>query len=175
MARYSNEFKARAVARLLPPESAPILRLSQEIGVSVATLERWMSDALSRPAFQRGGFKQRGGRRIFYDVTSLLGNSATFNLGCCVRHALKDSSLECESSGIREALYHLTNQVQVTPLPGAERRRGLTDSSKPFRNVQKRSLSSRHHPCSQSSTPVPESSQVSACFRYSSSNGFATQ
>jgi transposase len=50
MARYSDEFKARAVARLLPPESAAIPRLSQEIGVSVATLERWMSDALSRPA-----------------------------------------------------------------------------------------------------------------------------
>src|SRR5438876_1223439 len=50
MARYSNEFKARAVARLLPPEGAPIPRISQEIGVSVATLERWMSDSLSRPA-----------------------------------------------------------------------------------------------------------------------------
>jgi len=50
MVRYSDDFKARAVARLLPPESAPIPRLSQEIGVSVATLERWMSDALSRPA-----------------------------------------------------------------------------------------------------------------------------
>jgi transposase len=50
MARYSNEFKARAVARLLPPESAAIPRISQEIGVSVATLERWMSDALSRTA-----------------------------------------------------------------------------------------------------------------------------
>src|SRR5437868_11139939 len=53
MARYGNEFKARAVARLLPPESTPIPRLSQEIGVSVATLERWMSDALSRPAPER--------------------------------------------------------------------------------------------------------------------------
>ena len=50
MARYSNESKARAVARLLPPESAPIPRISQEIGVSVTTLERWMSDSLSRPA-----------------------------------------------------------------------------------------------------------------------------
>src|SRR5438876_10542566 len=50
MARYSEDFKARAIARLLPPESTPIPRLSQEIGVSVATLERWMSDSLSRPA-----------------------------------------------------------------------------------------------------------------------------
>ena len=53
MARYSNEFKERAVARLLPPESADLSRVSQEIGVSVATLERWRSDALSRPARER--------------------------------------------------------------------------------------------------------------------------
>ena len=45
MTRYSNEFKERAVARLVPPESAEITRLSQEIGVSVATLERWLADA----------------------------------------------------------------------------------------------------------------------------------
>jgi DNA-binding transcriptional MerR regulator len=38
---------------LLPPESAPIAALSQEIGVSVATLERWHSEALSRPARER--------------------------------------------------------------------------------------------------------------------------
>ena len=53
MARYSNDFKERAVARLLPPESAETTRLSQEMGVSVATLERWMADALSRPARER--------------------------------------------------------------------------------------------------------------------------
>ena len=53
MARYGNEFRERAVARLLPPESAEISRVSQEIGVSVATLERWRSDALSRPARER--------------------------------------------------------------------------------------------------------------------------
>ena len=45
MARYGNEFKEGAVARLLPPESAEISRVSQEIGVSVATLERWRADA----------------------------------------------------------------------------------------------------------------------------------
>ncbi len=53
MARYSNEFKERAVARLLPPESADTSRLSQEIGVSATTLERWLADALSRPARER--------------------------------------------------------------------------------------------------------------------------
>ena len=53
MARYSNEYKARAVARLLPPESAEISGVSQELGVSVATLERWRAEALSRPARER--------------------------------------------------------------------------------------------------------------------------
>jgi transposase len=51
--RYSREFKDRAVARLLPPESASITTVSQERGVSVATLERWRADALSRPARER--------------------------------------------------------------------------------------------------------------------------
>ena len=53
MGRYSNEFKERAVARLLPPESAQVSRVSQEIGVSVATLERWQAHALSSPARER--------------------------------------------------------------------------------------------------------------------------
>ncbi|HET9394496.1 MAG TPA: transposase, partial [Nitrospiraceae bacterium] len=47
MARYGQKFKERAVARLLPPESASIQAVSQELGVSVAaTLERWRADAL---------------------------------------------------------------------------------------------------------------------------------
>ena len=53
MARYGKDFKDRAVARLLPPESAAITTVSQEIGVSVATLERWRADALSMPARER--------------------------------------------------------------------------------------------------------------------------
>jgi hypothetical protein len=38
---------------LLPPESAPIQQVSQELGVSVATLERWRADALSAPTRER--------------------------------------------------------------------------------------------------------------------------
>ena len=53
MARYGQAFKERAVARLLPPESAPIQQISQELGVSVATLERWRADALSAPTRER--------------------------------------------------------------------------------------------------------------------------
>lgn len=53
MARYGQKFKDAAVARLLPPESAPIQKISQELGVSVATLERWRATALSMPARER--------------------------------------------------------------------------------------------------------------------------
>jgi hypothetical protein len=49
MARYGQAFKDRMVARLLPPESADINKVSREIGVGVNTLERWRAEALSMP------------------------------------------------------------------------------------------------------------------------------
>jgi len=41
------------VARLLPPESAPLEAVAREIGVSADTLERWRSQALARPVRER--------------------------------------------------------------------------------------------------------------------------
>ena len=38
------------MARLLPPESAPLEAVAREIGVSADTLERWRSEALAEPA-----------------------------------------------------------------------------------------------------------------------------
>ena len=53
MARYGKDFKDRAVARLLPPESAAVEVVARELGVAVATLERWRADAMSMPARER--------------------------------------------------------------------------------------------------------------------------
>jgi transposase len=53
LARYGEGFKKRAVARLLPPESASLEEVAREMGVRVGTLERWRSEALSRPARER--------------------------------------------------------------------------------------------------------------------------
>ena len=50
MARYGQAFKDRAVARLLPPESAAVEVVAREVGVERATLERWREDALAKPA-----------------------------------------------------------------------------------------------------------------------------
>ena len=61
MARYGQAFKERAVARLLPPESAAITAVSQELGVSVSTLERWRESAttaLSQPEELRASPQQ---------------------------------------------------------------------------------------------------------------------
>ena len=49
MARYGQDFKNKALAKLLPPESAPLDQVAAEVGVSASTLERWRSDALSQP------------------------------------------------------------------------------------------------------------------------------
>ena len=43
----------RAVARLLPPESASLEVVAREVGVSVGTLDRWRSRAMAQPAQQR--------------------------------------------------------------------------------------------------------------------------
>lgn len=48
VARYGKEFKDKAVARLLPPESSAIELVSREIGISVGTLERWRAQALAQ-------------------------------------------------------------------------------------------------------------------------------
>lgn len=53
LARYGQAFKDRAVARLLPPESAPLEVVAREIGLGEATLERWRAEALTKPAEQR--------------------------------------------------------------------------------------------------------------------------
>ena len=38
------------MARLLPPESAALELVAQEVGIGAGTLERWREDAQSRPA-----------------------------------------------------------------------------------------------------------------------------
>ncbi len=50
MARYGQSFKDRAVARLLPPESATLELVSKEVGITVETLERWRESLQSMPA-----------------------------------------------------------------------------------------------------------------------------
>ncbi len=67
MARYGEAFRNRAVARVLPPESANIGVVASEIGVSMQTLERWREQAQSRPARGRAW---TAGARLEAAITS---------------------------------------------------------------------------------------------------------
>ena len=53
MARYAQRLKDQAVARLLPPESATVDTVAHELGIGVATLERWRAEALGAPRTER--------------------------------------------------------------------------------------------------------------------------
>ncbi len=53
MARYGQSFKDRAVARLLPPESAALELVSREVGIASGTLQRWREEIQSMPALGR--------------------------------------------------------------------------------------------------------------------------
>ena len=53
MARYGKEFRQRAVARLLPPESSSVTQVAAELGVRTETLERWRAEALAAPQRER--------------------------------------------------------------------------------------------------------------------------
>ena len=56
MARYGQEFKDTAVARLMPPESASVPVVPQPWRISVAALKRWRARALDliRALVQQG-------------------------------------------------------------------------------------------------------------------------
>ncbi len=53
MARYAQRLKDQAVARLLPPESAAVDTVAHELGIGVATLERWRAEVLGAPRTER--------------------------------------------------------------------------------------------------------------------------
>ena len=53
MARFGQQFKERVVARLLPPESSPVDDVSNKVGISVPTLQRWRAEFLAIAAADR--------------------------------------------------------------------------------------------------------------------------
>lgn len=79
MARYGQTFKDRAVARLLPPESAAIDVVAREIGIAAGTLERWREQARSRTA--RGRAWTAAGR-LEAVVTTAAMNEAELSAWC---------------------------------------------------------------------------------------------
>lgn len=90
MARYGQAFKDKAVARLLPPESAATQVVAREVGVAVATLERWREDAQSRPA--RGRAWTAGARLEAVITTAALDEAG--KSAWCRRHGVYPAELD---------------------------------------------------------------------------------
>ena len=79
MARYGQAFKNKAVARLLPPESAALELVAREVGIGAGTLERWREDAQSRPARGRAW---TAGARLEGVITTAAMNEAAKSAWC---------------------------------------------------------------------------------------------
>ena len=73
VARYGQAFKDRAVARLLPPESAALEVVAREVGIGPVALQRWLDDARSMPA--RGRAWSAGARLEAVIVTAALAEA----------------------------------------------------------------------------------------------------
>lgn len=116
MARYGKAFKGRAVARLLPPESAAVEVVSREIGVSASTLERWRADALALG--ERGGLWTAAARFDAVLITTAMSEAETS--AWCRSQGVHVSELVQWRDAARAAL-----DAPADALPGsvAERRR----------------------------------------------------
>ena len=85
MARYGQTYKDRVVARLLPPESSAVNIVSREVGVSIATLERWRADALATAAGERfgpGGHRWTAAARLEAVIATAAMDEATRSAWC---------------------------------------------------------------------------------------------
>ena len=94
MARYGQKFKDAVVARLLPPESSSLEAVSQKVGISVATLERWRAAALAAND-GNGSLRQwsPAARLEAVIVTAAMDDAA--RSAWCREHGLYPSDLDC--------------------------------------------------------------------------------
>ena len=95
MARYGQAYKDKVVARLLPPESSAVEVVAREVGVSVATLERWRAEALVNGAGDRrggGGQRWTPAARLEAVIATAAMDEATCSTWCR-EHGLYPSEL----------------------------------------------------------------------------------
>src|SRR3989338_847715 len=100
MARYGEAFRSRVVARLLPPESANVVLVAKEIGVTVQTLERWREEVQSRPARGRAW---TAGSRLEAGITAAALDCVGKN-AWCREHGVYPAELDKWRSSATTAL-----------------------------------------------------------------------
>jgi transposase len=115
VARYGQGFNDRAVARLLPPESADVKVVAAAVGVSADTLERWRSEALA------SGQKSGGWTAVarFEAVLATAAMSEAHKAAWCREKGLFPSELEDWRKAATQALAQPAERSE----PKVERRR----------------------------------------------------
>jgi hypothetical protein len=99
---------------LLPPESASLEVVSREVGVGVASLERWREDAQSRPARGRAW---PAGARLEAVITTAAMNEAAKS-AWCREHGVYPAELDTWRASCTTAL---SNPEDVRASPQATR------------------------------------------------------
>ena len=151
MARYGQEFKDRAVARLLPPESSPLKDVANEIGVGVGTLERWRSEALAQPAHER---IWTAAARFDAVVTTTAMDEAS-------------KSAWCRANGVYPQELEQWRETAVASLSGAEvPRTNAQETKKHLRRIKEleRDVSRKNNALAETAALLVLSKKVSAIF-----------
>ena len=132
MARYSKEYKQRAVARLLPPESSRIEEVSRDIGVSVDTLERWRSQALAMPESDR---TWTAAARFEAVITTAAMDEATKS-AWCRSHGIYPTELEKWRLSAVEALAS-PHEARATPQQTRHSQRRIKELERDLKRKEK--------------------------------------
>ena len=132
MARYGQAFKDKAVARLLPPESAPIETVARELSISVTTLERWRAEALSRPARERAW---TAAARFEAVLTTAALDEATRS-AWCREHGVYPQELAQWREAARQALAE-PEEARASPQQTKQDRRRIKELERELRRKDK--------------------------------------
>ena len=132
MARYGQGFKDRAVARLLPPECATLDDVARELGVGIATLERWRSAGLGKPARER---VWSAAARLDAVVTTAAMDEAGQSAWCRA-HGVYPQELTAWRAAATQALAE-PEEVRASPLQTRQDRRRIKDLERELRRKDK--------------------------------------
>lgn len=132
LARYGQAFKDRAVAKLLPPQSASPEAVATEVGVSADTLQRWRAQALARPA----------GERVWTAAARLEAVIATAALdetarnGWCREHGVYAQQLQQWRASATQALAQ-PEEVRASPQQTRHDRRRIKELERELRRKER--------------------------------------
>ena len=132
MARYGQAFKNKVLAKLLPPNTATLEQVSQEMGVSIDTLERWRAQALTTPARERAW---SASSRLSAVITTAAMDESTRS-AWCREHGVYPQELDAWRASATQALA-TPEEARASPKETAADRRRIKELERELRRKDK--------------------------------------